>query len=216
MKNKYSNFSPLVFYEQSVIDGHPTHPTAKTRLGFSEDDLLKYSPECRTIFSLKICAIKKGYCQEWSLNTLNTTEFILNYDKITSLELKNELSQKKISLDDYRIFFIHPWQWDNIIEKNYSTFIKEDILIGLETNILSTPLISLRSLSLIKNNNELSSSHIKMSLSILTTSDIRVLTGRAVESGIEISKIVQNIQEKMNEKYGLKFYVLKETGEASI
>lgn len=38
--------------EQSLTFGHPFHPTPKSRQGFSDDDLLRYSPEMRTRFPL--------------------------------------------------------------------------------------------------------------------------------------------------------------------
>ena len=38
---------PLAFLEQSVVDGHPVHPGARTRLGLSTDEVLAYAPEHR-------------------------------------------------------------------------------------------------------------------------------------------------------------------------
>lgn len=38
---------PLAFLEQSVVDGHPLHPGARTRLGLSADEVRRYAPEHR-------------------------------------------------------------------------------------------------------------------------------------------------------------------------
>ncbi|MBX6751017.1 MAG: IucA/IucC family siderophore biosynthesis protein [Micromonosporaceae bacterium] len=38
---------PLAFLEQSVVDGHPVHPGARTRLGLSADEVRAYAPEHR-------------------------------------------------------------------------------------------------------------------------------------------------------------------------
>ncbi len=44
---------PLVFLEQSVVDGHPLHPCARTRLGLSPDEVRAYAPEHRPIVMLR-------------------------------------------------------------------------------------------------------------------------------------------------------------------
>lgn len=36
---------PLAFLEQSVVDGHPLHPLARTRMGLSPDEVRAYAPE---------------------------------------------------------------------------------------------------------------------------------------------------------------------------
>src|SRR5690606_16989170 len=38
---------PLAYLEQSVVDGHPLHPGARTRLGLSADEVRAYAPEHR-------------------------------------------------------------------------------------------------------------------------------------------------------------------------
>jgi siderophore synthetase component len=38
---------PLVFLEQSVVDGHPLHPCARTRMGLSPEQVRRYAPEHR-------------------------------------------------------------------------------------------------------------------------------------------------------------------------
>jgi siderophore synthetase component len=38
---------PLVFFEQSVVDGHPLHPCARTRTGLDPDQVRAYAPEHR-------------------------------------------------------------------------------------------------------------------------------------------------------------------------
>ncbi|GIG71464.1 iron transporter [Phytomonospora endophytica] len=38
---------PLVFFEQSIVDGHPKHPLKRTRRGMSVEEQLAYAPEHR-------------------------------------------------------------------------------------------------------------------------------------------------------------------------
>ncbi len=48
---------PLVHMEQSVVDGHPLHPCARTRIGMSADDVLAYAPEHRPVVRLREVAV---------------------------------------------------------------------------------------------------------------------------------------------------------------
>lgn len=53
--------------EQSLTFGHPFHPTPKSRQGFSDEDLLRYSPEMRTRFPLAWFAVPREDIAQQSL-----------------------------------------------------------------------------------------------------------------------------------------------------
>lgn len=53
--------------EQSLTFGHPFHPTPKSRQGFSDEDLLRYSPELRTRFPLTWFAVPREDVAQQSL-----------------------------------------------------------------------------------------------------------------------------------------------------
>jgi len=53
--------------EQSLTFGHPFHPTPKSRQGFSDEDLLRYSPELRTRFQLAWFAVPREDIAQQSL-----------------------------------------------------------------------------------------------------------------------------------------------------
>ena len=53
--------------EQSLTFGHPFHPTPKSRQGFSDEDLLRYSPELRTRFPLAWFAVPREDIAQQSL-----------------------------------------------------------------------------------------------------------------------------------------------------
>jgi len=44
----------LVFFEQSIVDGHPIHPLCRTRIGMSAAENRAYAPEFRTTIELGI------------------------------------------------------------------------------------------------------------------------------------------------------------------
>jgi staphyloferrin A synthase len=47
----------LVYFEQSVVDGHPLHPCARTRIGLSPDEVVAYAPEHRPTVYLRPVAV---------------------------------------------------------------------------------------------------------------------------------------------------------------
>lgn len=53
--------------EQSLVFGHPFHPAPKSRQGFAEDDLARYSPELGARFALHYFAVRAGDVVQHSL-----------------------------------------------------------------------------------------------------------------------------------------------------
>ena len=47
----------LVYFEQSVVDGHPLHPCTRTRMGLSPDEVVAYAPEHRPTVHLRPVAV---------------------------------------------------------------------------------------------------------------------------------------------------------------
>ncbi|WP_024303227.1 IucA/IucC family siderophore biosynthesis protein [Pseudogulbenkiania sp. MAI-1] len=62
--------------EQSLTFGHPFHPTPKSRQGFSDDDLRRYSPELRTRFPLAWFAVRREDLAQQSLMAASCDELI--------------------------------------------------------------------------------------------------------------------------------------------
>jgi siderophore synthetase component len=48
---------PLVYFEQSVVDGHPLHPCARTRIGLDPDEVRAYAPEHHPTVRLRRVAV---------------------------------------------------------------------------------------------------------------------------------------------------------------
>src|SRR4029453_10099182 len=48
---------PLVYLEQSVVDGHPLHPCARPRMGLTETEVRAYAPEHRPVVRLQPVAV---------------------------------------------------------------------------------------------------------------------------------------------------------------
>lgn len=82
--------------EQSLAFGHPFHPAPKSRQGFSDGDLLRYSPEMRTSFKLHYFAVRReDICQQSLLSD--------SCDAIVAADAPAVGSE-------YTAIPVHPWQ----------------------------------------------------------------------------------------------------------
>src|SRR5215213_6129333 len=66
-------FSPLAFYEQLVVGGHPLHPGAKLKLGLGVGDVIRYSPELGAHPEVALVAVAKGCYRDVSLDERGLT-----------------------------------------------------------------------------------------------------------------------------------------------
>ncbi|KAB7706224.1 siderophore biosynthesis protein SbnE [Bacillus aerolatus] len=92
--------------EQSLLLGHPFHPTPKSSEGFSESDLAEFAPELGASFLLHYIAISNEYLLEERI-----TESALHFDSALSnqelLEVKQRLGDRH---EEYKLLPLHPWQ----------------------------------------------------------------------------------------------------------
>lgn len=95
--------------EQSLIFGHPFHPSPKSRQGFSGEDLRKYSPEASGHFPLYYFAVREDLIVQESLEPSSTTELI-NTSELSAV----------FHEDGFAFVPVHPWQAQCI--KTYPLF----------------------------------------------------------------------------------------------
>ncbi len=111
---------PLTDYpssEQALIVGHPFHPFPKSTLGFSREDIQKYSPELGSAFALCYVAVRRDcYEQEWA---------VAHYRQQIEAQLRQQLLHTEIGTQDrmltrwleeeqYELLPMHPWQYGYI------------------------------------------------------------------------------------------------------
>ncbi|GAO72176.1 MULTISPECIES: IucA/IucC family protein [Comamonas] len=88
--------------EQSLTFGHPFHPTPKSRQGFSDDDLLRYSPELRTRFPLAWFAVPHEDIAQQSLLNASCDQLIAAHAPTVCAD--------RVAVP------VHPWQADYLRE----------------------------------------------------------------------------------------------------
>lgn len=188
-KREDSRFSPLVFAEQWVIEGHTIHPCSKTRLGVSNDELMEYSPEWGGKPKVVPVAVRKDYVRLNSIDTKSMTDILLHeYPHIKEAAFKQLPTG---GLDLYELIPIHPWQLTHTLETYYKAEMDQDIIIPLVNAEIETfALLSFRSLSPA---NGPTFHHIKTAVDIQMTSAKRGVSPASVINGPILTEILKNI-----------------------
>jgi siderophore synthetase component len=92
--------------EQSLIFGHPLHPTPKSSEGFSLDDVSRYAPELGAEFTLCYFAAAEDLCVE--------SPALEDHQFFTTGVLAAAARRLGPRRDRYRLIPCHPWQADHL------------------------------------------------------------------------------------------------------
>jgi siderophore synthetase component len=107
--------------ESGMTEGHPCFVANNGRLGFGIDDYHRYAPEAAQRVHLIWLAAHRDH------STFTSTTDI-DYDGLVRAEFSpsalagfaSALSALDLSLDDYHLFPVHPWQWENKISVTFA------------------------------------------------------------------------------------------------
>lgn len=126
--NKSVNDLEMSFIEaeQSLVLGHILHPVPKSKQGFNQEDLLKYSPETSGQFQLFYFLINPENIIEKNADGTPVTKEL--GEKIYPL-LDAEHKKLWDEFPDYQIVPMHPWEAEYLL-------VQEDVQIMQEQGIL--------------------------------------------------------------------------------
>ncbi|USB31594.1 IucA/IucC family protein [Paenibacillus sp. YPG26] len=119
---EYQNYSVLRS-EQSLLFGHPFHPTPKSSEGFTEDDLRRYAPEMHASFQLTWFAVHPElFREEWLEGSALKSDWQNEEDKrqeeIKALyQLHGRNAEDTAALTSYRLLPTHPWQSEYLLQQ---------------------------------------------------------------------------------------------------
>lgn len=201
-------------FEQSVFSGHPYHPCAKTKLGFTNEDTINYSPEFQSKVGIYIAAVQKKYVHIESMkkNIDFTQWFTACYPKAWTRWLE-ELKKNNLDVKNYIPFPAHPWQvnYFTFISPLFKEYIENKIIVIFDKpKIMASPTLSFRTLSPLENIN---APYIKLPVAVQATSIVRTLSPISTRNMPKISNILQKILiienyfsnrlDLLSESYGL-------------
>ncbi|WP_034645243.1 IucA/IucC family protein [Bacillus methanolicus] len=203
------NFSPLAFFEQWVVEGHPLHPGAKTKFGLDVEEVIQYSPEWGATPDVALAAVSQDYCQTTSVDAHTVTTWLYQEYEGLKSTVEKILHDSGLNPAQFELIPIHPWQLDHTLGTLYKEEIEQKkIILISDFRIPTQSLVSFRSLAPIQNRGQ-KKHHIKTAVNVQTTSAIRTVSPNSVENGPILSKILTSIQEKENQ-FGGRFVVLQE------
>ncbi|PNZ07745.1 siderophore biosynthesis protein SbnF [Staphylococcus equorum subsp. linens] len=180
--------------ESYAMEGHPYHPSYKSRLGFTPVDNLQYGPDFQPTFTLKWLAIPKHYIEQTVSRNIEAQDLLQQQlgDEVVQ-QFKEVLLALDKSLADYEWLPVHPWQFDHIIASELAEqWINGEIILLGESEEYYTPQQSIRTLSPV----DTSKYYIKVPLSITNTSTKRVLAPHTIENAAQITDWLKHIHEQ--------------------
>ncbi len=206
-ENKH--FSPLAFYEQCVVEGHPLHPGAKTKFGIDVEEVIQYSPEWGATPNVALAAVSREFCRTASADAQSVTDWLYKEYKGLKEAVEKILSEKGVNPAQFELVPIHPWQFDHTLGTLYKEEIAQNkVILITDFRIPTQSLVSFRSLAPIQERGQ-KKHHIKTAINVQTTSAVRTVSPNSAENGPVLSKILSSIQEKENH-FGGSFTVLQE------
>ncbi len=194
LKSPQITINSSLQFEQSVFNGHPYHPCAKTKLGFTIEDTINYSPEFQSKVGIFIAAVQKEYVHIESMHqNLNFTEWFSEYYPDAWCNWLEEIKRNNLKVKNYIPFPVHPWQvyyFTSISPLFKDYFEKKIIVIFDKAKIIASPTLSFRTLLPIENIN---SPYIKLPVAVQATSIVRTLSPISTKNMPRISNMLRKI-----------------------
>ncbi|WP_255574210.1 IucA/IucC family siderophore biosynthesis protein [Halobacillus sp. Nhm2S1] len=192
-----------LFFEQLVVDGHHLHPGAKTKIGLTYEDTVRYSPEFHQTFPIRMAAVKKSLI----LSTGATFESSFPESVEAGHKELTELGYEK-SL--YTILPVHPWQYDHAIPEIYQKEIEDEEVILLSSRPMNVEATSsFRTVAPKRKDAPV----IKLAVNSQMTSTVRSISTQTAMNSTVFSTMIQEIKDKEPQLHS--FVPLNEWGGAA-
>lgn len=177
----------LSYSESLVLEGHPTHPLTKTKLPLTSEEIRRYAPEFEKIIPLHIMLVSSSHIRTTSME--NDEQYIVN-QVIPELKdkLQSFLKPLDLEMNNYRVIFVHPWQYDHVIGERFKTWISEKILIPTPFTVESKATLSFRTMELLHH-----PFHIKLPVNVQATSAVRTVSTVTTVDGPKLSYALQDM-----------------------
>jgi siderophore synthetase component len=178
--------------EARLSDGHPYHPSYKSRLGFTLEDNAAYAPEIASAVTPILLAVRRGRCR-WTVSaTLAPTSATPASNLLSDADyrqFRDELIRRGLRPEDYLPLPVHPWQWNEVILPTCHQALARGELLALGPLLARyLPQQSIRTLSNASEPRQLS---LKLSMNLVNTSTSRVLAPHTVQNAAPISDWLQ-------------------------
>lgn len=177
--------------ESMVMDGHPYHPSYKSRLGFDHADHLAWGPEfAANVYPLWIAAHRS--ISSVSVSDRHTeVEFLRAQLGLAYEDFNDIIRQANGDPGEYTFLPVHPWQWREIIAHTHVASLASGKLIVLGSD--SHAHRAQQSIRTLACREVPDRAYLKLSLSIVNTSTSRVLAPHTVANAPAISDWLRKV-----------------------
>ena len=177
-----TSFDELLYTESLVIEGHPLHPSTKTKLGLSTEEVKRYAPEFEQIVPLYVLLVHKDVIAV----TGDHLQKALLYEVMPDL-YETLINQRK-QMEDYYPFLVHPWQYEHVLTKEYEADLEEGRIIPIPYQLSSRATLSFRTMNLLE-----LPYHVKLPVRAQATSAVRTVSPEITVNGPILSSLFDTI-----------------------
>ena len=173
----------------ALVEGHPYHPCFKARTGFTLDDHRRYGPECAEPFRLEWIAVARDAIafalpvpesQFWSAELGEDWEV-----------LACRLVKAGHSEETHALLPVHPWQMDHLAKGPLRSWLEGGRAVALGT--AGPRYVASQSLRTLHALDDPRASSVKLALSVVSTSTLRILDPHFTLTGPALSEWIAGI-----------------------
>lgn len=182
---------PFVMSEQfASLKDRPFHPLAKEKRGLREADYQVYQAELNQSFPLMVAAVKKTHMIHGDTANIDELENLTAPIKEQATDMLND---QGLSIDDYVLFPVHPWQYQHILPNVFAKEISEKMVVLLPLKfgdyLSSSSMRSLIDIGAPYN-------HVKVPFAMQSLGALRLTPTRYMKNGEQAEQLLRQLIEK--------------------
>ncbi|MGB8954037.1 MAG: IucA/IucC family protein [Tumebacillaceae bacterium] len=171
--------------EGDVMDGHPYHPSYKSRIGFDAGDQYAYGPEFKPDVRPLWVAVSNEFAKMAVSASLEHDAFLereLGAEQVEAFaEIVKQAGQDPA---DYRLLPVHPWQWAKLASAYHDDLQHKRLIPLAQSADAYRPQQSIRTMA---NHTAPEKAYLKLSMSLINTSTGRILAPHTVQNAPVVS-----------------------------
>lgn len=181
--------------EQAMIEGHPCFIANSGKIGFDSEDFSRYAPESGQPVKLVWLAVHKSRAEFHCVDAFDyETHLRCELDYSLRLGFERELRNRGLSPTDYWLMPVHPWQWQNMLQRLFASEIAQHRLVYLGEG--SDTYAAQQSIRTFFNRSRPDQSYVKVALSIVNMGFMRGLSSKYMSVTPAINQWVAGVFEQ--------------------